>query len=165
MIHIDTIHRAVEKIKKRGDLSADNIKYFMVKDPKCAPFYLLLKIHKRLQNVPGRPFISNCGFYTENISTFPDFHFQPLAREFKSYIKDTNDFLKKLRSLTNLPNDIILCSVDVVGLYPNIMHEEGLSALQKRLELRREKKVSTSTLVELAEVVLKNNVFTSGKKL
>ena len=89
---------------------------------------------------------------------------QHLASEVKSYIKDTNDFLKNLRSLTNLPNDIFLCSVDVVGLYPNIPHDEGLSALQKRFELRREKKVSTSTLVELAEVVLKNNVFTFGKK-
>ena len=82
----------------------------------------------------------------------------------KSYIKDTNDFLKKLRSLTNLPNDIILYSVDVVGLYPNIPHDEDLSAAQKRLELKREKKVGTSKLVELAEVVLKNNVFTFGKK-
>ena len=89
---------------------------------------------------------------------------QPLTREVKSYIKDTNDFLKKLRSLTDLPSDIILCSVDVVGLYPNIPHDEGLSALQKRLELRRDKKVSTSTLVELTEAVLKNNVFTFGKK-
>ena len=133
----------------------------MIKDPKFARFYLLPKIHKRLENVPGRPVISNCGFYTENISAFLDFHLQPLAREVKSYIKDTNDFL---RSLTNLPNNIILCPVDVVGLYPNIPHDEGLSALQKRLELRREKKVSTSTLVELAEVVLKNNVFTFGKK-
>ena len=35
---------------------------------------------------------------------------------------------------------------------------------KKKMELRREKKVSTSTLVELAEVVLKNNVFTFGKK-
>ena len=66
--------------------------------------------------------------------------------------------------MIDLPSDIILCSVDVVGLYPNIPHDEGLSALQKRLELRRDKKVSTSTLVELAEVVLKNNVFTFGKK-
>ena len=89
---------------------------------------------------------------------------QPLACEVKSYTKDTNDFLKKLCSLTNLPNNITLCSVDVVGIYPNIPHDEGLSALQKRLELRREKKVSTSMLVELAEVVLKNNVFTFGKK-
>ena len=37
---IDTIHRAVEKIR---DLSADNIKYFMVKDPKFPRFYLLTK--------------------------------------------------------------------------------------------------------------------------
>ena len=40
---IDTIHRAVEKIRKRGELSADNIKYFMVKDPKFSRFYLLTK--------------------------------------------------------------------------------------------------------------------------
>ena len=32
------------------------------------------------------------------------------------------------------------------------------------MELKRDKKVSTSTLVKLAEVVLKSNVFTFGKK-
>ena len=111
----------------------------MVKDPKFACFYLLQKIHKRLHDVPGRPVIS--------ISSFLDFHLQPLAREVKSYIKDTNDFLKKLRSLPNLPDDIILCNVDVVGLYPNIPHDEGLSDLRKRLDLRQEKDVTTSTLV------------------
>ena len=59
----------------------------MVKDPTFARFYLLLKIYKRLGNVPGRPVISNCGFYTKNISAFLDFHLQPLAREVKSYKK------------------------------------------------------------------------------
>ena len=54
------------------------------------------------------------------MSSFLDFHLQPLAREVKSYIKDTNDFLKKLRSLPNL------YTVDVVGLCPNIPHDEGL---------------------------------------
>ena len=92
----NTIHRAVEKIRKRGDLSADNIKYFMVKDPKFARIYLVPKIRWRLENVPGQPIISNCGFYTENLSAFLDFHLQPLAHEVKSYIKDTNDFLKNL---------------------------------------------------------------------
>ena len=72
--------------------------------------------------------------------------------------------MKKLRSLPNLPNDIILCTVDVVGLYPNIPHDEGLPALRKRLDLRQEKDVTTSTLVELAEVVLKNNIFTFMEK-
>ena len=87
-----------------------------------------------------------------------------MAREVKSYIKDTNDFLKRLRSLPNLPYDIILCTVDVAGLDPNIPHEEGLSVLGKRLDLRQEKDVTTSTL-ELAEVVLKNNIFTFKETL
>ena len=34
----DTIHRAGKKIRKRGDLSADNIKHLMVTDPKFARF-------------------------------------------------------------------------------------------------------------------------------
>ena len=63
---IDTIDRAVEKIK-RIDLSVDNINYFMVKDLKFARLYLLPKICKRFENVSGRHVISNCGFHTGNI--------------------------------------------------------------------------------------------------
>ena len=161
---ISTVHEAIEKIRKRGNLNADTIKYFMVKDPKFERFYLLPKIHKRLHDVPDRPVISNCGYYTKNISSFLDFHFQPLAREVKFYIKDT-DFLKKLHSLPNLPDDIILCTVDVVGLYCIIPYDEGLPALRKRLDLRQEKDVNTSTLLELAEGVLKNNILLLWKKL
>ena len=57
-----------------------------------------------------------------------------------------------------------MCTVDVVGSYPNIPHKEGLSALRKRLGLRQEKDVTTSTPVELAEIVLKNNIFTFKEK-
>ena len=49
--------------------------------------------------------------------------------------------------------------MDVVGLYPNIPHDEGLSTLRKRLDERHGKDVSTDTLVELAELFLKNNIF------
>ena len=76
-----TIFNALSKIRARGDLSADNLGYFFNKDPKFARFYLLPKIHKRLHNVPGRPVISNCGYYTENISSFLDYHLQPLAKK------------------------------------------------------------------------------------
>ena len=55
--------------------------------------------------------------------------------------------------------------MDVVGLYANIPHEEGLSALRKRLESWKEKYVSTDTIVHLAEVVLKIDIFTFGKKI
>ena len=38
---ISDIPEAIEKIRKRDDLNADTIKYFMVKDPEFARFYLL----------------------------------------------------------------------------------------------------------------------------
>ena len=126
---VSTIFKSLEKIRKRGDLSQDTLNYFLVKDPKFARFYLLPKIHKRLHDVPGRPVISNCGFYTENMSSFLDFHLQPLAQKVKLYIKDTNHFLKKIKELGQLPEGAILCTIDVVGLYPNILHDEGLAFL------------------------------------
>ena len=145
-------------------MNKETIKYFRVKDPKFARLYLLLKIHKRLNNVPGRSVISNYGYYTENISAFLDFHLQPLAQAVKSYINDTNDSLNKLRSLPKLLGNIILCMVDVFGLYPNIPYEKGLPALMKRLNKRMEKCISSDILCDLAEVVLKNNSFKFGEK-
>ena len=76
----------------------------------------------------------------------------------KPYIKDTNASLNKLRSLPKLPGNTILCMVDLVGLYPNILHEEGLSALRKQLDNRVEKYISSDKLCALAEVVFKNNI-------
>ena len=162
---LKTINGVIGKIRKQDDLKRDTLDYFIMKDPKFARFYLLPKIHKRLHNVQGRPVISNSGYYTENISSFLDHHLQPLAQAVKSYIKDTNEFLKKLRSLPKLPDDIISCTVDVVGLYPIIPHEEGLSSLRKKLEIRKEKYFSTDTIIDLAEVVLKNNIFTFRKNI
>ena len=65
---LETINEVIAKIRKLGDLKRDNLDYFLIKDPKFARFYLLPKIHKRLHNVPGRPVISNSGYYTEDVS-------------------------------------------------------------------------------------------------
>ena len=87
-----------------------------MKDPKFTKFYLLPKIHKRLHSVPRRPVISNSGYDTKSMSSFLDHHLQPLAQALKTYIKATNKILKKLHSLSKLPDDIILCAMDAVGL-------------------------------------------------
>ena len=74
--------------------------------------------------------------------------------------KDTNDFLCKLASLPPLPNDVVLCTIDVMGLYPNITQYEGLITMRKALYLRNDKRISTDSLeLALAECVLKNNLF------
>ena len=153
------IKTALKKIRDRRDISDSTLDYFLVNNPKLGRFYMLPKIHERLQNVPGRPVILKSGYYKKNISTFLEFHVKPLTQKVKSYIKDTNDFLRKMASLPPLPDDIILCTIDVMGLYPNIPHDEGLIALRKSLESRKDKTISTDSLMDLADCILKNNYF------
>ena len=128
---MNIILNTLENIRKRGDVCTDTLNYFLIKDAKFARFYLLQKIHKRLCNLPGKPVISNCRYYTKNISSVLKFHLLPIAKKVKSYIRDTNDFLKQLRSLTNLPANSLLCTMDEVGLYPNIPLDEGFCSQKK----------------------------------
>ena len=72
-----------------------------------------------------------------------------------SNIKDTNHFLRKLLNLLKSPDELILCTADLVGLYPNTPNEEGLILLKKALDKRWNKIVSTESLIELAELVSK----------
>ena len=65
--------------------------------------YVLTKIHRRLANVPGRPVISNCSTPTEKVCEYMDFLLKPIMQDGRSYIKDTGDFLKKLKHIGKIP--------------------------------------------------------------
>ena len=75
-----------------------------------------------------------------------------------SYIKNSNDFKSKIKNI-DIPNDDLLVTADVVGLYPSIPHEAGLSAIREALDKRTRKKIPTENLIKMAEFVLKNNFF------
>ena len=68
-------------------------------------------------------------------------------------------FLERVRALGQLPESAILVTADVVGLYPNIPHLEGLEALRESLDRRLDMSVSTDFLIQMAEFVLTNNIF------
>ena len=51
---------------------------------------------------------------------------------------------------------MILVTIDVVGLYPHIPHNEGLEAIRKILYTRTSQEIPTDNIVNLAELVLKN---------
>ena len=127
--------------------------------------YLLPKIHKRLFNISGRPVISNCETHTEKASEFLDNQLKDVMLNRWSYIKDSNDFIEKIKYLKNIPDNFILVNTDVVGLYPSVPHEAGLRALKEVLERRKEKKISTQDFVKIAEVVLKNNYFEFNRQV
>ena len=132
-----SVLRKVRNLRK--DISDETLDYFLISNPKLGRFYLLPKIHKRLCNVPERPVISNSGYYTENISAFLEYHLKLISQKVKSYLKDKIDFLRKLDALPSLPEDTILCTIDIVGLYRNIPHEDGLPAMGKALDEREDK--------------------------
>ena len=60
----------------------------------------------------------------------------------KSYVKDTGDFLEKIKSLSRIPEDAFSVTADVVGLHPSIPHDAGLKGLYEKLEERLDKKCS-----------------------
>ena len=70
--------------------------------------------------------ILNCGTPTEKASELLDYHLKPVMQKGKSYIKESGDFINKLKSLLNIPEGVILVTADVVGLYPSIPHQAGL---------------------------------------
>ena len=61
--------------------------------------------------------------------------------------------------MKNIPDNAILVTSDVVGLYPSIPHEARLRALKEVLDSREEKKISTDDLIKMAEFALRNNYF------
>ena len=64
-------------------ISEKELKYlsYNFKNTSClGKIYLLPKIHKRLNDVPGLPVISNCGTPTEKLSEVLDHHLQPIMK-------------------------------------------------------------------------------------
>ena len=83
-----------------GYIGDSTLQYLLINSvARAGRFYLLPKIHKT--NCPGRPVISGCNTPTEKISAFVDQQLKPLVPQISSYVKDTNDFLKKLKTWTD----------------------------------------------------------------
>ena len=48
----------------------------------------------------------------------------------KSYVKDSGDFIRKVKNIQFIPSNYILVEADVVGLYLSIRDDSGLKALK-----------------------------------
>ena len=62
--------------------------------------------------------------------------------------------MEKRKTLGCIPDNAILVTAGVVGLYPSIPHQAGLIALKEALD---KKKIPTDDLIRMAEFVLSNS--------
>ena len=156
----ETSNKIFLNLKRKGSISEKETKCFVYDFNNAinlVKLCFLPKIHKKLFNVPGRPVIFNCGTPTEKSSEFLDYHLKPVMQRSWSYIEDSGDFIEKIKRKSNIPDDAILVTEDVVGIYQSKSHEPGLKALEKALEKRDSMQISTSDLVKMTNFVLQNN--------
>ena len=95
----------------------------------------------------------------EKVSELFNSELKSVMQEGWSYIKDSGNFIKRLKNIDHVPQDVIMVTANVVCLYPSIPYDAGLEALRKALDNRENKKTSTDDLTKMAELVLKNNYF------
>ena len=65
--------------------------------------------------------------------------------------------MEKRKTLGCIPDNAILVTADVVGLYPSIPHQAGLIALKEALDKSLSKKIPTDDLIRMVEFVLSNS--------
>ena len=153
-------NRIFKQLLSKKSISSEEYKYFTYdfqKPTNLGKMHSLPKIHKKHENFPGRLVISNCGTRTRKVSECLYHRLKPLIKSAKSYVKDTSDFLRKIKKLGKVPDGDILATTDVVGIYPRISHEDGLDALSEKLEIFQDKRIAKEYLLKSAEFILKNS--------
>ena len=139
------VNDTIERFKKQKLINEKVAEGLKRNNPKAPKFYLRPKIHK--EGNPGRPVVSSVNCHTANISKYVDCHLQPIVKEIPSYVKDTQDFLKKLEKVKDIPQDSLLVTLDVKSLYTNIPNNEGIKAVKESYEKYKEKTVSTKVII------------------
>ena len=96
---------------------------------------------------------------TENISHLLDTILKPIVFNTKSYIRDSPDFIEKVKNIKLGTDDWFLC-LDVVSLYTNIPHDEGILSIRQSLQRYNYRgNPPVPTILKLLELVLKCNNF------
>jgi len=85
---------------------------------------------------------------------------QPIAVKQESYLKDTTDFINFIEN-TQIPDDVILATLDVSSLYTNIPQSEGIEVICRYYEEHNEQNlpIPTNDLRELMRLKLEKNSF------
>ena len=131
-------------------------------------FYGLPKIHKDFDSFPPlRQICCGINSCTAKISEFVDVFLKHATQQNPSYVRDTSHFVSKIENevsqMTN-PGNTFLVTMDILSLYPNIDHSEGISACEETLSNKKSPSVPTSVISNLLKLNLQCNTLKFGKR-
>ena len=155
-------NKTITKKQKRYLLGEDT--------PRKRLFYLLPKIHKAPETwpipfgfPPGRPIVSDCASESYQIAEFLDYYLNPLSTLHNSYLKDTYDFISKIKSISTQEPSLIF-SMDVESLYTNIDSSMGLKAVKTLMDKHPDPLRPDQAILQLLDISLTRNDFEFNKK-
>uniref|UniRef100_A0A1A8C3F2 Reverse transcriptase domain-containing protein n=1 Tax=Nothobranchius kadleci TaxID=1051664 RepID=A0A1A8C3F2_NOTKA len=163
---IPMVTKIIDSLYEKRFINAKQRRYLKgSSEPRARRFYLLPKIHKEPAKwskpheiPPGRPIVSDCNSETYQTAEFIDHYLNPLSITHDSYIKDTYDFINKIKQII-LPDNSILFTMDIDSLYTNIDITEGINAVKQILLKHPNSRRPDKELLQLLQINLRRNDF------
>ena len=153
-------------MKSEKFISKKQLHFLRAKDTdRARTFYLLPKIHKPRDKWPqpnmpeGRPIVSDCGSESYNVSQYIDSFIRPISIRHSSYLKDTYDFISKIRG-QKIPKNALLVTADVSSLYTNMNIDRTLQVTKNALARYPDPQRPDDHILRLLEITLRKNDFT-----
>lgn len=163
--NISTINNVLTIMYSKGLINRRQFTHLRAKESdRPRTFYLLPKIHKPKHKWPyedmpeGRPIVSDTGSESYRVSEFIDSVVRPLSMTHEAFIKDSYDFVNKVRG-RRIPPNALLCTCDVTALYTNMNFERTLRITRECLENSSPNKSLNNFVMELLGITLQNNDF------
>ncbi|CAJ0961482.1 unnamed protein product, partial [Ranitomeya imitator] len=153
------IHRVIDTYRKSHIIDQKTATYLLNPHPVTPVFYVLPKIHKSLQNPPGRPIVASTDSILSPLSIFLEKIMTPLIKETRSFLLDTGHFLKVINQLGTIPPDSTLVTMDVNSLYTSIQHTKGIEATRYLLHQSSLSGEAIQFCLDLLHLVLYENYF------
>ena len=154
--HVNLINDIIHRFKIEKLIPEKIANGLITTDQRTPKFYILPKIHK--EGNPGRPVVSSINCHSTKISRYVIYHLQPLLKQIPSYIKDSTDFINRIKGL-KIPKQSLLVTLDVKSLYTNIPNYEGIKTTRELHEKYQNKTVPTKVITTFLGLILSLNNF------
>lgn len=162
---VPIINKNISALLDRSKITVKQANYLRASCPlNPRSFYLLPKIHKPAAKWPhkrmpeGRPIVSDSGSETERVSELIDYFLKPIAIDSDTYLKDSYDFIGKIRG-RNVPENAILVTGDVTALYTNMEIDHSIQRVKEEFILHPDPNRDDEIILNLLEISMKNNDF------
>ena len=117
------INETIEQFKNGNFITTNVVQKLNKTNPRTSSFYATSTFHDK--GSPDQPVISSLECHKSNIPRHVDCQLQSNVKQMPPNIKDTNYFIKKIKSLS-VPKDSIIISLGVKSLHANIKNAKGM---------------------------------------